>query len=132
MFLFRDLSDVDKDGRLSSDEFAIAMFLVEKARKGIPPPTTLPLELQPKKGSLESHSPSLASNFEDRRRENFEKGRAELERRRRAIEEKEQKEKVCVIDSVELSTAVSFCPAAHRTNERGNVERKKRGRDRRR
>ena len=97
---FRDLADYDKDGRLSSDEFAVAMFLVEKAVKGIPPPTVLPPELQPKKPQQQllgggAQSPALFTNFEDKRKENFEKGRAELERRRKMIQEKEQKEKVC-------------------------------------
>ena len=46
MFLpLRDLSDVDKDGRLSVDEFAIAMHLIDKAKKGLTLPSTLPSEL---------------------------------------------------------------------------------------
>lgn len=102
----RDLSDFDKDGRLNVEEFCIALFLIDKAAKGIPPPTTLPPELQPKKVSQQGvaplvtgqSSPSLVSNLEDKKKENFEKGKAELERRRRAIQEREQKEKVNGLD----------------------------------
>ncbi len=86
------MSDIDKDGQLTCEEFSIAMFLVEKAIKGIPPPVTLPQELLPKGGG--NRSPSLSGDFEGKRKENFEKGRAELERRRKMVEETAQKERV--------------------------------------
>ena len=72
------------------------MFLIEKSLKGIQPPLTLPSELQPKKEA--PNSP--LSNFEDKRKENFEQGRAELERRRRLLQEREEKVKVCVMSCV--------------------------------
>ena len=44
---FRELSDIDKDGRLSCDEYAIAMHLVTKVRGGASLPSNLPAELYP-------------------------------------------------------------------------------------
>ena len=98
----RDLSDVDKDGRLSLDEFCIAIFLLERAEKGLAPPPSLPPELKPTKGT----TPVMAqrgggggggttfSSFEDKKKQNFDEGRNELERRRRLLKEQEDKEKV--------------------------------------
>lgn len=43
----RALSDIDKDGRLSDDEYAIAMHLVAKVRGGASLPSNLPPELYP-------------------------------------------------------------------------------------
>lgn len=43
----RELSDIDKDGRLSDDEYAIAMHLVAKVRGGASLPGNLPPELYP-------------------------------------------------------------------------------------
>lgn len=45
---FRNLADYDKDGRLSSDEFVIAMHCCDIARTGQPLPTSLPDEWTPK------------------------------------------------------------------------------------
>lgn len=42
-----DLSDIDADGCLSGDEFAIAMHLVDNAKAGKPIPTALPADLVP-------------------------------------------------------------------------------------
>ena len=94
--LCRDLADVDKDGRMTSDEFAIAMHLVEKAKQGIPIPSTLPVELTPSQQGLRNtpSSPMVVSSFEDRRKANFEQGRQELERRQKLLQEQEEKEKV--------------------------------------
>ena len=38
---------MDKDGRLSAEEFAIAMHLLEKAKAGLTLPATLPASLSP-------------------------------------------------------------------------------------
>ena len=90
----RELSDIDKDGRLTLDEFLIALHLLEKAKKGIPVPRTLPPELsQTKRTGLEPLA-SDSFNFEDKRKENFEQGRMELERRRKLLEEQATKERV--------------------------------------
>lgn len=42
-----DLSDLDRDGSLDRDEFALAMHLIYKALENHPVPTVLPLELIP-------------------------------------------------------------------------------------
>ena len=49
-----ELSDIDKDGRLSCDEFVIAMHLIEKAKGGLNLPRTLPPELFP--GPMKYHT----------------------------------------------------------------------------
>ena len=95
----RELSDIDKDGRLTLDEFLIALHLLEKAKKGIPVPRTLPPELSlTKKTGLEPLA-SDSFNFEDKRKENFEQGRLELERRRKLLEEQAAKERVSMRES---------------------------------
>jgi len=43
----RGLSDLDVDGRLSCDEFVLAMHLCDIARSGEKVPDVLPLELRP-------------------------------------------------------------------------------------
>ena len=106
----RTLSDIDKDGRLTVEEFAVAMHLVEKAKSGLAMPSTLPSELKPVPGQVKFHTvdrvprgsvdrtrkPSVesAASFEDRRKENFEAGRMELDRRRKALQEQQEKEAV--------------------------------------
>lgn len=46
------LSDIDDDGYLDREEFAVAMQLCRKAKKGIPLPQVLPRALVPQKKSL--------------------------------------------------------------------------------
>ncbi|XP_054002399.1 intersectin-1 isoform X6 [Hylaeus anthracinus] len=102
------LADMDSDGRLSCDEFVLAMHLCDVAKLGEKIPTTLPIELIPpafrrqRQSSLtlpqagtENMDPSAGmpqTSFEDKRKENFEKGQAELERRRKALLEIQRKE----------------------------------------
>ncbi|XP_035731284.1 intersectin-1-like isoform X8 [Vespa mandarinia] len=102
------LADMDSDGRLGCDEFVLAMHLCDLAKAGEQIPSTLPLELIPptfrrqrqgsltqSQGSIESVDPSAGmpqTSFEDKRKENFEKGQAELERRRKALLEIQRKE----------------------------------------
>ena len=45
--LCRNLSDVDNDGNLTTEEFVLAMFLVDLAKTGQPLPAKLPPELVP-------------------------------------------------------------------------------------
>lgn len=89
---------MDKDGRLSADEFAIAMHLSEKAKSGLVLPRTLPAELKftPSKfNTVERSRKGSEDTIEDKRKENFEMGRMELERRRRARQEQLERENVC-------------------------------------
>ncbi|XP_073978678.1 dynamin associated protein 160 isoform X3 [Rhodnius prolixus] len=103
------LSDMDADGRLSCEEFVLALHLCDLARAGETLPPTLPPNLVPptlrraRNNSLSATSDQgdpMAGlsqvTFEDKRKENFEKGQAELDRRRKAlleIQKKEQEER---------------------------------------
>ncbi|KFM70235.1 hypothetical protein X975_27218, partial [Stegodyphus mimosarum] len=112
------LSDIDGDGRLSCEEFVLAMHLAESVKAGDALPSVLPADLIPPShrrkrstsiqstGSVSSHGLGeinllgdfkddkllQQTTFEDKRRENFEKGQAELERRRLALLESQRKE----------------------------------------
>ena len=77
------LSDVDNDGRLSTEEFILAGHLCELATKGEPLPATLPPNMIPpsmrKGGAVVSAATPGAdvvspTTFEDKRKENFTKG----------------------------------------------------------
>ena len=109
---------MDKDGRLSREEFVLSGHLCDLAAKGEPLPAALPPHLVPPSlrpgraaipvaaggsiaGSVAGDSVSTPgsvkdlnspSTFEDKRRENFNKGQAELERRRQSIIEQQKKE----------------------------------------
>lgn len=130
------LADMDSDGRLSCDEFVLAMHLCDTALQGEAIPATLPPELIPpsfrksssrhssiasggagagaggsRQGSVSSQGGGISdadiiathhaggfgqTSFEDKRKENFDKGQAELERRRKVlldIQRKEQEER---------------------------------------
>ncbi|PFX16826.1 Intersectin-1 [Stylophora pistillata] len=128
------LSDVDKDGQLNIEEFALAMHFVELAKHGQALPPTVPPELLPpsfqsrqtsttfspvadsrersdsgrersgsereRSGSIDGRARSGSTSnakgvftFEDKRKDNFEKGRLELERRRMELQEKMKKER---------------------------------------
>ncbi|KAI3364371.1 hypothetical protein L3Q82_011172, partial [Scortum barcoo] len=113
------LADVDKDGQLQGDEFILAMHLVDMAKTGRPLPLTLPQDLVPPslRGGNKSNelvngtgpyiTPSLIDtteiepaqktkssvSFEDKLKENFARGSAELEKRRLALEEAQRKER---------------------------------------
>lgn len=118
------LSDRDADGRLGCEEFVLALYLCEMYATGKQIPTELPPELIPpsfrkvssrqgslagsRHGSVSSQGAAAAvneidatagmpqSSFEDKRKENYDKGQAELERRRKAladIQRKEQEER---------------------------------------
>uniref|UniRef100_A0A8D3DCL3 Intersectin 2a n=1 Tax=Scophthalmus maximus TaxID=52904 RepID=A0A8D3DCL3_SCOMX len=117
------LADVDKDGQLRADEFILAMHLVDMAKTGRPLPLTLPRDLVPPslrtctkdqeqwydmlctlhvvfhsrvfRLALCHTSLSLlfSVSFEDKLKENFARGSAELEKRRLALEEAQRKER---------------------------------------
>lgn len=100
---------MDSDGRLGCEEFVLAMHLCEQAAIGNLPPTVLPADLIPPSFRRVGRTASISSQgsapqeqdagssvsqttFEDKRKENFEKGQAELERRRRALVDQQRKE----------------------------------------
>uniref|UniRef100_A0A673Z1I3 Intersectin-1 n=1 Tax=Salmo trutta TaxID=8032 RepID=A0A673Z1I3_SALTR len=106
-----NLSDIDQDGKLTAEEFILAMHLIDMAMSGLPLPPILPpdfipptfrqqgkicppfLSLTPLSLSDPSISVSLPKvTFEDRKRENFERGNLELEKRRQALLELQRKE----------------------------------------
>nr|CAH7740527.1 unnamed protein product [Callosobruchus chinensis] len=107
------LSDMDADGRLGCEEFVLALHLCEKAQAGTPPPARLPPDLIPPAFRRAARTSSISSqgsagtgaeqdpaatllqqnSFEDKRKENFEKGQAELERRRRALYDQQRQER---------------------------------------
>ncbi|MCJ8749899.1 hypothetical protein PDJAM_G00192810 [Pangasius djambal] len=108
------LADVDRDGQLRAEEFILAMHLVDMAKTGRPLPLTLPADLLPpsfrtgKSCDLPNGSVSLIStefiepepahksknnvSFEDKLRENFQRGSMELEKRRQALQEEHRRE----------------------------------------
>ncbi|XP_041043901.1 intersectin-2-like isoform X2 [Carcharodon carcharias] len=108
-----NLADVDQDGKLRAEEFILAMHLIEMAKCGQPLPLTLPPELTPpsfrssKLGDGINGTPAQYQEvaqeiqdaqkkspvtFEDKRKANYEKGNAELERRRQTLLEQQQRE----------------------------------------
>ncbi|XP_024147733.1 intersectin-2a isoform X2 [Oryzias melastigma] len=113
------LADVDKDGQLRADEFILAMHLVDMAKTGYPLPLTLPQDLVPPSlrggiklvelvnGTGPCTTPNLIDtaetepsqksktnvSYEDKLKENFARGSAELEKRRLALEEEQRKER---------------------------------------
>ncbi|XP_049325973.1 intersectin-1 isoform X5 [Astyanax mexicanus] len=115
-----NLSDIDQDGKLTAEEFILAMHLIDMAMSGLPLPPLLPPDLLPptfrrvRSGSgvsVTSLHPAdqrvqeesaeeeekeadkkLPVTFEDKKRENFERGNLELEKRRQALLEQQRKE----------------------------------------
>ncbi|XP_010081674.1 PREDICTED: intersectin-1, partial [Pterocles gutturalis] len=126
------LSDIDQDGKLTAEEFILAMHLIDVAMSGQPLPPVLPPEyippsfrrvrsgsgisavssvsadqrlpeepaLEEEQQQLEKKLPvpkdllslSIPVTFEDKKRENFERGNLELEKRRQALLEQQRKE----------------------------------------
>ena len=71
--LFRHLSDLDKDGQLNIEEFALAMHFVELAKHGQALPPTVPPELLPP--SFQSRQASTAFSPVPDGRERSDSGR---------------------------------------------------------
>ncbi|XP_037638975.1 intersectin-1 isoform X1 [Sebastes umbrosus] len=105
------LSDIDQDGKLTAEEFILAMHLIDMAMSGLPLPPVLPPDYLPptfrrvRSDSVQSEfsvpeeveeeaecSKNLPVTFEDKKRENFERGNLELEKRRQALQELQRKE----------------------------------------
>uniref|UniRef100_A0A672UZQ7 Intersectin-1 n=1 Tax=Strigops habroptila TaxID=2489341 RepID=A0A672UZQ7_STRHB len=94
-----NLSDIDQDGKLTAEEFILAMHLIDVAMSGQPLPPVLPPEYIPPSFSSVSSLillcpmfPHIKVTFEDKKRENFERGNLELEKRRQALLEQQRKE----------------------------------------
>uniref|UniRef100_A0A8C4NLQ3 Intersectin-1 n=1 Tax=Dicentrarchus labrax TaxID=13489 RepID=A0A8C4NLQ3_DICLA len=84
------LSDIDQDGKLTAEEFILAMHLIDMAMSGLPLPPVLPPDYLP---PTFSNSLCITTvTFEDKKRENFERGNLELEKRRQALQEQQRKE----------------------------------------
>ena len=92
------------------EEFILAMHLCEMAQKGEPFSDPLPISLVPpslRRGYLANNGSAAATpgsvrseggvaspaSFEDKRRENWEAGQAELQKRRESLLEEQRKEK---------------------------------------
>uniref|UniRef100_A0A3P8WQR6 Intersectin-1 n=1 Tax=Cynoglossus semilaevis TaxID=244447 RepID=A0A3P8WQR6_CYNSE len=108
------LSDIDQDGKLTAEEFILAMHLIDMAMSGLPLPPVLPPDYLPptfrrvrsdsihleqksvqeemEEEAENSQDKKLPVTFEDKKRENFERGNLELEKRRQALQEQQRKE----------------------------------------
>ncbi|XP_036400714.1 intersectin-1 isoform X2 [Megalops cyprinoides] len=115
-----NLSDIDQDGKLTAEEFILAMHLIDMAMSGLPLPPVLPPDLipptfrrvrsgsgisvaslhvvdqrvseEPEEEEQQNADKKLPVTFEDKKRENFERGNLELEKRRQALLEQQRKE----------------------------------------
>ncbi|XP_075717099.1 intersectin-2 isoform X4 [Rhinoderma darwinii] len=103
------LADIDRDGKLKADEFVLAMHLTDMARAGQPLPLTLPADMVPPSfrgddtidGTLPTYQrvqdeeppqKKSAVTFEEKRKENMQRGNLELEKRRQVLLEQQQRE----------------------------------------
>lgn len=106
------LCDVTLSGKLMCEEFVLAMHLIDIVKNGEPLPVILPPELVPpvhrrrrnssisSAGSaglgmeIEPTSPikGSAASFEDKRKENFSKGQAVLDRKRQELLDQQRRE----------------------------------------
>merc|ERR1719193_442848 len=91
-----NLADIDKDGKLNTEEFCVAMHLCEQFQKGEPLPPQLPVSLIPPQmrraakdagligtpGSGMNSGLGSPASFEDKRKANWDKGQEELSKRR--------------------------------------------------
>lgn len=109
------LCDVTASGRLNSEEFILAMHLIDMVKSGSAVPTVLPLDLVPpchrrRRGSSTTSSissatgvstgppaevndsPGKVATFEDKRKENFDRGQAVLDRKRQVLLDQQKRE----------------------------------------
>ncbi|KAJ8350168.1 hypothetical protein SKAU_G00252980 [Synaphobranchus kaupii] len=115
-----NLSDIDQDGKLTAEEFILAMHLIDMAMSSLPLPPVLPPDFipptfrrvrsgsgisvaslhmaeqraqeEPEEEEQQNAERRLPVTFEDKKRENFERGNLELEKRRQALQEQQRKE----------------------------------------
>ncbi|CAG7819144.1 unnamed protein product [Allacma fusca] len=99
--LIWNLSDVNCDGKMDINEFSVACKLITMKLLGFEVPATLPPILKAlltPAGSANS-TPILLSptsggpSFEDKRKENYDKGQAELDRRRKVLQDMQNRER---------------------------------------
>lgn len=129
------LADIDRDGKLKADEFVLAMHLTDMAKAGQPLPLTLPPDFVPPSfrgddtinGTLPTYKrmqdeeppqKKTAVTFEERRKQNMERGNLELEKRRQVLLEQQQRE-------AERKAQKEREEQEHRERERQEQERKK-------
>ncbi|XP_063303615.1 intersectin-1 isoform X3 [Pelobates fuscus] len=142
-----NLSDIDQDGKLTAEEFILAMHLIDMAMAGQPLPPVLPPDYIPpsfrrvRSGSGISLISSVSVDqrlpeepteeepqpadkklsvvtFEDKKRENFERGNLELEKRRQALLEQQRKEQ-------ERLAQLERAEQERKERERQELERKR-------
>ncbi|EDV24906.1 uncharacterized protein TRIADDRAFT_25536, partial [Trichoplax adhaerens] len=101
-----NLSDIDNDGRLTGEEFCLALYLCDLAKDGVSMPESLPPALVPASyvrrrssmlqsevvDSKQTAFPISSVSLEERKKRNFEQGRQELERRRQELQDKLRRE----------------------------------------
>merc|ERR1712012_1012802 len=98
-----NLADIDKDGKLNTEEFCVAMHLCEQFQKGEPLPPQLPVSLIPPQmrraakdagligtpGSGMNSGLGSPASFEDKRKANWEKDQEAAEAREKQKREAE-------------------------------------------
>ncbi|KAH1186631.1 hypothetical protein KIL84_019380 [Mauremys mutica] len=81
---------MNNDGRMDQMEFSIAMKLIKLKLQGYQLPSALPSAMKQPPIAIPG-APGFVT-FEDKKRENFERGNLELEKRRQALLEQQRKE----------------------------------------
>ncbi|XP_051274472.1 intersectin-1 isoform X1 [Dicentrarchus labrax] len=141
------LSDIDQDGKLTAEEFILAMHLIDMAMSGLPLPPVLPPDYLPptfrrvRSDSVQSDQKSvpeeaeeelessqdkkLPVTFEDKKRENFERGNLELEKRRQALQEQQRKEQERLATLEREEQERKFCMLVFQERERMEQERRR-------
>ncbi|CAD5227122.1 unnamed protein product [Bursaphelenchus xylophilus] len=101
-----NLADNNKEGYLTIEKFCVAMFLIDQVKAGYALPPKLPPELDTFASRPKTESPAITpgedppqktptlKTFEDKRRDNLDKGEAELERRRQILREEEERRRM--------------------------------------
>ncbi|CAG5994389.1 unnamed protein product, partial [Menidia menidia] len=90
-----DSAGHNMDGKLTAEEFILAMHLIDMAMSGLPLPPVLPPDYIPPTFSVQSDQKSVHEEVEEEAESNQEKklpGNLELEKRRQALQEQQRKE----------------------------------------
>ncbi|XP_061091351.1 intersectin-2-like [Conger conger] len=104
-----NLADINKDGRLTAEEFILAMHLVDMAKMGLSLPLTIPVKLVPpslrgqgSSGGTNGTTPTNLGNVtSEDKHNNTDKGHVELERRKQALQDQQQREEECRLQKVQ-------------------------------